>query len=144
MIYGYDRDPQWMYSSAQSTVLTGAKGESSALCQSLGFLPLCLFLTDTLDTPAFCVLGMLCFAFLCLLQLVATDYSKTEFSYCLCLPQTLILLTSPARHTLVLSKYYLKIILLSIAFSCFTAPSTERLKVELRATLLKGRTMDPQ
>lgn len=131
-------------SFAQSTVLTRAKEESSALCQSLGFLPLCLFLTGTLDTPAFCVLGTLCFACLCLPQLVATDYSKIEFSYFLCLPQALILLTSPACNTLVLSKYYLKIILLSIAFSCFTAPSTERLKVELRATLLKDRAMDPQ
>lgn len=55
------------------------------------------------------------------------------------------MLTSSASHTLVLSKYYLKIILLSIAFSCFTAPGTERLKVELGATsLLKGRTKDPQ
>lgn len=130
---------------AQSTILTGIKGESSALCQSLGFLSLGLFLTGTLDTPVFCVLGMLCFAFLCLPQLVATDYLMIEFSYFLYLPQALVMLTSPASHTLVLSKYYLKIILLSTAFSCLSAPGTERLKVELRATsLLKGRTMDPQ
>lgn len=100
-----------MYSFAQSTMLTGTKGESSALCESLGFLSLCLFLTGSLETPVFCVLGTLCFAFLCLPQLVATDYLKTEFSYFLYLPQVLDMLTSPASHTLVLSKYYLKIIL---------------------------------